>query len=49
MLAPKGCPVGMSSCSSVELVENHWKIELRMSRSSSLPDSRTITKSPLRH
>jgi hypothetical protein len=49
MLASKGCPVGMSSCTSVELVENHWQIEPRMSRSSCLPNSRIITKSPLRH
>jgi hypothetical protein len=78
MLAPKGCPIGMSSrlrqaasrlgsetlkhlttrarhseataaCSSVELVENHWQIEPRMSRSSCLSNSRTTTKSPLRH
>jgi hypothetical protein len=49
MLASKGCLVGMSSCSSVELMENRSQIEPRMSRCSCLPNSRTITKSPLRH
>jgi hypothetical protein len=37
------------ACSSVELVETHSQIELRTSWSSCLPNSRTITKSPLRH
>jgi hypothetical protein len=49
MLASKGCPVGISSSSSVESVENQRQIEPRMSRCSCLPNSRTITKSPLRH